>query len=128
LTTRDIQASADELIRFHRLFHSIFQRREQREWSALYLCGQLANLERKTIEGMVLAFRGPVPNAVRALEQFISQGTWEADRLIRQLQQCVSKWLGDPAGVVIVDGSGFPRTHSDFSRLVGRIFRKINPD
>ena len=33
LTQRDVQASADELIGFHRLWQSVFQRREQREWS-----------------------------------------------------------------------------------------------
>jgi SRSO17 transposase len=72
LTIRDVQATTDELIRFHRLFHAVFKRREQREWSALYLCGQLSNLERKTIEPMVAAFRGADPNAMRALQQFIA--------------------------------------------------------
>ena len=109
LTIRDVQATTDELIRFHRLFHAVFKRREQREWSALYLCGQLSNLERKTIEPMVAAFRGADPNAMRALQQFISQEIWPAEKLILRLQQLVAEWLGDPAGVVIVDGSGFPK-------------------
>lgn len=109
LTTRDVQATMDELIRFHRLFYTVFRRREQREWSALYLCGQLSNLERKTIEPIVAAFRGADPNAMRGLQQFISQGTWPAEKLILRLQQLVAEWLGDPAGVVIVDGSGFPK-------------------
>jgi len=43
LTQRDVEASADELVAFHRLFQPLFQRREQRQWSAWYLCGQLAN-------------------------------------------------------------------------------------
>ena len=34
---------------------AVFARREQREWSRFYLCGQLSNLERKTMEPMVLA-------------------------------------------------------------------------
>ncbi len=109
LAARDVQASADELIVFQRLFRSVFQRREQREWSALYLCGQLSNLERKTLEPIVTAFCGPDPNAIRGLQQFVSQGTWSAVELIQHLQDCVTKWLGDPDGVVIVDGSGFPK-------------------
>lgn len=110
LTARDVQASADELIAFHRLFYSVFQRREQREWSALYLCGQLSNLERKTLEPIVMAFWGAEdPNAMRGLQQFISQGTWPAGKLILRLQDLVAESLGDPDGVVIVDGSGFPK-------------------
>lgn len=106
---REVQASADELIAFHHLFGSVFQRREQREWSALYLAGQLSNLERKTLETIVIAFCGADPNAMRGLQQFISQGTWSAAELIRLLQERVADWLGDPDGVVIVDGSGFPK-------------------
>lgn len=109
LAAHDVQASADELIRFHHLFDHVFRRHEQCEWSALYLCGQLSNLERKTLEPIVLAFRGTDRNTVRGLQQFISQGTWSAEKLILRLQQLVADWLGDPAGVVIVDGSGFPK-------------------
>jgi len=109
LSLQDVQVSADELIKFHRLFHRVFQRREQREWSALYLCGQLSNLERKTIEPIVAAFRGADPNAVRGLQRFMSQETWPATTLILALQDLVAAWLGDRLGVAIVDGSGFPK-------------------
>lgn len=113
LTQRDVQASADELMDFHRLFYSVFQRREQREWSVFYLCGQLADMPRKTMESMVLHFRGTDRNAIRALQQFISQGTWLFEKLILCQQQLVADWLGDLQGVVIVDGSGFPKQGQD---------------
>jgi len=58
LTPGDIDAIRDELRAYHRLFHAVFQRREQRYWSLVYLCGQLSDLERKTIEPMVLALLG----------------------------------------------------------------------
>lgn len=109
LTARDVQASADELIAFHHLFDQVFRRREQREWSALYLCGQLSNLERKTIEPIVTAFRGADPNAMRGLQRFVTQETWSANQLIQRLQELVVEWLSDPTSVVIVDGSGFPK-------------------
>ncbi len=96
LTQRDVQASTDELVCFHHLFHSVFQRREQREWSLFYLCGQLANLSRKTVEHIVFAFKGADPNAIRALQQFIGKGTWSADTMMLQLQNLVVHWLGDP--------------------------------
>lgn len=77
LTQGDVEASADELVTFHQRFQSLFQRREQRRWSAFYLCGQLENLERKTIEPMVLALHGPNLNMMRAVQQFIGAGLWE---------------------------------------------------
>jgi SRSO17 transposase len=109
LTQRDIEASADELVAFHRLFEPLFQRREQRHWSAFYLCGQLANLECKTIEAMVLALKGPDLNAVRGLQHFIGQGRWRAETILVHHQALVAEWFGEPDGVVIVDGSGFPK-------------------
>lgn len=109
LAPGDIEAIRDELRAYHRLFHAVFQRREQRYWSLVYLCGQLSDLERKTIEPMVLALLGPDPNAVRAVQQFIGQGEWEAATLIRRYQELVAEWLGDSHGVVIMDGSGFPK-------------------
>lgn len=113
LTEWDVQASTDELVCFHQLFQAVFQRREQREWSLFYLCGQLTNLPRKTIESMVLAFRGSDLNTVRVVQRFISQGTWLAEQLILRQQELVAEWLGDPLGGVIVDGSGFPKQGRD---------------
>jgi SRSO17 transposase len=101
--------TADELQVFHRQFQPLFQRREQRAWSLLYLCGQLSNLERKTIEPMVLSLLGADPNAIRGMQQFIGQGKWDSAALMHQAQELVSTWLGEEDGVVIVDGSGFPK-------------------
>lgn len=58
----EVQTSADELVTFHHRFRSVFRRREQYEWSALYLAGQLSNLERKTLKSIVTAFCGADPN------------------------------------------------------------------
>lgn len=109
LTTSDVTASADELLAYHREFQGLFQRREQRHWSLLYLCGQLSNLERKTMEAIVLALFGPDPNAIRGLQQFIGHGSWDTAPFIEHLQGRVATWLGEPDGVAIIDGSGFPK-------------------
>ena len=78
ISARDVSMTADELQFFHRQFQPLFQRREQRAWSLLYLCGQLSNLERKTIEPMVLSLLGADPNAIRGMQQFIGQGEWDS--------------------------------------------------
>jgi SRSO17 transposase len=111
-TPADIDASAEELIAFHDLFQDCFTRREQREWSLFYLCGQLSNLERKTIEPIVLALHGADPNAVRAAQRFITEGRWDDRRMRAQQHIVIAADLGQAAGVVIVDGSGFPKQGS----------------
>ena len=109
----EIAGSLKALIEFHHHFDKIFIREEQSEWSLFYLCGQLANLERKTIEPMVLALIGADGHAVRALQHFIGIGSWSAQAAIRVCQKLVSAWLGDAEGAVIVDGSGFPKQGTD---------------
>jgi hypothetical protein len=88
-----------ELVAFHKVFAAHFHRAEQRCWSAFYLCGQLADLERKTIEPMVLALLGVAPAAIRAVQQFIGQSPWAIEPLIVQLETLVANTLGDPEGV-----------------------------
>ena len=109
LTPSDIEAIRDELIAYHKLFDLVFQRREQRYWSLFYLCGQLSNVERKTVEPMVLTFYGPDVNLVRAGQQFIGHSPWDSELLVLRHQQLVAESLGDPEGIVVIDGSGFPK-------------------
>ena len=44
LTGPDAEAMAEALVAYHAQFHDLFARREQREWSAFYLRGQLSDL------------------------------------------------------------------------------------
>src|SRR5712692_8690508 len=114
LAPRDLAAMAEELVTYHALFHDLFQRREQRQWSAFYLRGQLADLERKTVEPMVLALHGPDLAAVRAGQQFLGEGAWADAPILARHQRLVAESLGEPEAVLIFDGSGFPKqgTHS----------------
>src|SRR4029453_7364779 len=145
LAARDLETMAEELVSYHAQFHDLFQRREQREWSAFYLRGQLADLERKTVEPMVLALHGPDLAAVRAGQQFLGEGAWEDGPILARHhplgagglggagggvgagekflgegawedgpilarhQRLVAESLGESDGVVICDGSGFPK-------------------
>jgi SRSO17 transposase len=113
LAARDVRISVEALIAFRWRLNDVFQRREQRDWFLFYLCGQLSNLERKTIEPMVLGLHGPTPQVIRALQYHIGQSGWDSQALIARLQTLAAEWLGDPAGVLIVDGSGFPKQGKD---------------
>jgi hypothetical protein len=68
LAKRDVEAMAEDLVKFHALVQDLFVRREQREWSEFYVRGQRSDLERKTAEPMVLQLKGADPVAVRTLQ------------------------------------------------------------
>jgi SRSO17 transposase len=112
LKPTDVNASAEELIAFHDLFQDCFPRREQRQWSLFYLCGQLSNIARKTIEPMVLGLHGADPNAVRAAQRFITDSPWDQTRLQAYQHELIVQDLGEANAVVIADGSGFPKQGS----------------
>jgi SRSO17 transposase len=114
LTGHDAEAMAAALVAYHAQFHDLFARREQREWSAFYLRGQLSDLERKTVEPMVLALKGDDRAAVRAVQQFLGEGAWDDAAILARREALVAEDLGAPDGVLIADGSGFPKqgTHS----------------
>src|ERR671916_2527175 len=112
LAPRDVEALANELVAYHAHFAPLFQRSEQRKWALAYLHGQLLELERKSIEPMALALEG---GDVQAMQQFISKGAWNDDRILEQHQRLVAETLGDAeTGVLILDGCDFPKqgTHS----------------
>jgi SRSO17 transposase len=114
LSSRDLAISADELLAFQTLFQSLLVRQEQRDWFQFDLCGQLSNLARKTVEPMVLAWLGPSESTIRTAQHYLGQALWKSEPLLEYAQGLVAQWLGEPDGVVIVDGSGFPKqgTHS----------------
>src|SRR5919109_263831 len=102
---KEVEAVAEELVAYHARFHDLFGRREQREWSEFYLRGQLSDLERKTVEPMVLQLKGADTAAVRTLQQFLSLGTWNDDPILWRLEELIAEDLGEADASVILDGS-----------------------
>ena len=109
LTPQDLDAILDELHVYHASFSPLFQRREQRAWSETYLHGLLLDIPRKSVEPMLLHLRGADHNAIRAVQQFVGDGPWDDVRILQQLWREVAADLGDDDGVLIVDGSDFPK-------------------
>ncbi len=58
---------------------------------------------------MVLHFEGDNPNAVRSGQQFLSKGAWSDEAILQQHWREVDKDLGEENGVLIIDGSDFPK-------------------
>jgi SRSO17 transposase len=108
LTPQDIDTIIGALRAYHAISRPLFQRREQQERSEQYLPGLLLNIPRKSIEPMVLTLKGADRNAVRAMQQFVSEGAGDDDAILPRHWQEVNAELGDDEGVLTLDGSDFP--------------------
>ena len=56
---------------------------------------------------MVLALHGADCNAIRAMQQFVSEGAWPDETILKRHWREVDGTLGDEAGVLTLDGSDF---------------------
>jgi SRSO17 transposase len=83
----------------------LFQRAEQRVNARLVLEGKLSALSRKTCE--------PIAHAAgvrrEVLQDFVGSSPWDDDALLAELRRHVIEEWADPAGVLTLDGSGFPK-------------------
>jgi SRSO17 transposase len=109
LRAPDVEQLGEELQAYQAEYADWFVRREQREWAGFYMRGQLSELPRKTVEPMVLQLKGADPAAVRAVQQFLGEGAWEDAGILQRHEQLVADDVGEADGVLIVDGSGFPK-------------------
>jgi SRSO17 transposase len=113
LSPADLADVGEELAAYHAHFAPLFARREQRDWAAVYLRGLLtADVRRKNVEAMALRLLGAGSHAarqVRALQQFIGEGAWDDAAILAEHQRLVAASLGEPDGVLILDGSDVPK-------------------
>jgi SRSO17 transposase len=109
LHPQDVESLVGELQAYHTIYSPLFQRSEQRQWSAEYLRGLLLDIPRKSIEPMVLALHGADGNAIRAMQQFASEGAWDDAVILKRHWAEVDWTLGDEDGVLTLDGSDFPK-------------------
>jgi SRSO17 transposase len=106
----DVEGFLHELRGFQEAFRECFTRREPREHFCRDMVGQLSPLERKSIKPMALEVDG---GNVRGMQRFMSDDIWDEAQMRRIYHQLVYDDMGDPAGVVIVDESGFAKKGQD---------------
>ena len=107
-----------------------FQRKGRDVWGERYLRGLLLDGERKSIEPLANRIRKidrSQKDYVQALQQFISQSTWDYSLVRDGLAEYVAQELGCD-GFLIVDDTGFPKwgNHSvgvarQYSGTLGKI-------
>ena len=109
LTVQDVQELETELAEYSQIYRNLFGRREQKEQYEVYLQGLMSDLPNKSVETMMLHLKGDDPKAIRNMQHFISQGSWQDTKILARHWQEVNQDLGDENGVLIVDSSGFPK-------------------
>lgn len=106
LSAQDVLRLADELLAYHAEFAGLFFRKEQQQWALRCLEGLLQPEGGKSVEP--LALRVPGGN-VRNMQQFLGAGAWDDAAILAKHATLVADSLGDAAGVLIVDGTDFPK-------------------
>ena len=94
-----------KLVKYLKQFEDCFSRRESREHLMTYVQGQLADLERKSVEPIALAADIPP----RTLQQFLNALVWDQEQLRDSLQHLVVRDHGSPRGIGILDETGHPK-------------------
>lgn len=113
LKPKNVEGLVGELDGYYAIYSPLFQRREQQERAKGYLNGLLSRMENKSVEAMVIEQEGPEPNAIRSMQHFISEGTWDDTEILHRHWQEVSQALAEEDGVYTLDGSDFPKQGED---------------
>lgn len=94
-------------------FRDDFNRPRQAAWCGVYLRGLLKDADRKSIEPMardaVLPAGLAVADPDQALQQFVSQSTWDDQAVGRRYRARMAEAFADPAGIFVIDDTTFPK-------------------
>ena len=110
LDRTDVENFLDTLKGFHAEFRDCFAREEGRENFFYYSAGQFSQLDRKSIEPIALNIDGA---KVRAVQRFISQATWDDEKMLHKYRYLLSDDMGEENGVLMIDESGFRKKGND---------------
>ena len=106
LSPEEVRLLAAELREYCAEFAPLFYREEQRGWAGKYLEGLLLPDGGKSVEELALRVAG---GNVRNMQQFLGEGAWDDAAILAKHAALVAARLGDPGGVLIVDGTDFPK-------------------
>jgi SRSO17 transposase len=105
LTAAAVRHCQEHLTRFLLRYLPCFYRQEQRQLATLVIQGRLSGLERKTSEPIAIQ----AGHSRKPVQHFVGAGLWDDEAVMAELRRHVAEALGDPDGVLVVDGSGFPK-------------------
>ena len=105
VAARDVARLAADLSEFMKPYLKVVGWSSREKQLNAFVAGLLGSTERKSVEPLALA-QGVDR---RQLQHFVGVSPWDHLPLLRQLQAEVGGELGDPQGVLVVDGSGMPK-------------------
>ena len=105
MDVKDIKSVGRRLKKFLKQFDDCFNRSEPRHNMETIVRGQLSDLERKSLEPIALA-AGVRP---RTLQDFVSSGQWEHERMRDRVQWIVAQRDAHPQAIGVIDESGNPK-------------------
>jgi SRSO17 transposase len=105
LTEAQVLELGQHLQPFLQRYLPLFQRAEQRQHATRLLQGKLSALSRKTAEPIAHACGARREN----LQDFLGASPWDDDGVLKALRTHVQEVWADPQGVLLGDGSGFPK-------------------
>ena len=103
-TQQQVTGWADELTTVGERIGARFARSEPRRRAVGYIRGLLGDAERKNGWQLAEHLGDPTPDGVQHL---LARADWDADAVRDDLVGYLTEHLGDPAGVLIVDETGF---------------------
>ena len=109
VSTEAVRDCRAHLARFLNRYLPSFYREEQRGHAAAFVRGLLSGLERKSVEP--IARQAGIPR--KNLQMFVGQGAWDDQAVGSEMRRHVAQELGEPAGVIVLDPSGFPKKGDD---------------
>jgi SRSO17 transposase len=109
LSSQEIEQFVEEMDSYVKLLEPAFGRREQWQWSGVYLQGLLGDTQRKTIERMALE----LGQNVRDMQHFVGQSPWQTEPAVLIHQGLVAQSLGEADGVMLIDESGVVKQGQD---------------
>ena len=82
-------------------------------WAPVYLAGLIQEGERKGIEPLSRRVALPpelnVKDPEQALQQFVNQGPWDEQQVLKRYRLVMAEAFADPAGIFLIDDTGFPK-------------------
>ncbi len=105
LSVRDVEDLAERLVEFIKPYQERTGWASREKHLGAFVAGLVGGTERKSVEPIALAQGADR----RQLQHFVGVSVWDHLPLLDRLQGEVAEELGDPEGVLVVDGSATPK-------------------
>jgi SRSO17 transposase len=105
LEVQDVESLAERLVEFVRPYQEVVGWAPREKQLSAFVAGLLGGSERKSVEPIALSLGVDR----RQLQYFVGVSSWDHEPLLGRVQHEVADEIGDPNGVIVMDGSAMPK-------------------